>query len=269
MVVVHGDVGVAAEERVGAVGRDHGVEGEHELGDAPVVRVFLRVAACADEHPIACVLDLEAGVAVAHLVDHPLLLLRGEPEGVDEIGVEEAAVAGVDLALDGLEEVVLGDALGEVAVGLGHEVPLQVRERRRGVLLGPHVGPDDAVALERAVGLQEHLVLEVALGGLARHVNAGAVRGELPAVVAAAQALFLVTSEVERRGAMRATGRHGGDRAAGEAHDEEVFAEEPRAVRHAVGLDLAGEDGGDPVTAHEIAHRGTCAHLRQQFVVGR
>ena len=126
VMVVHRDVGVAAEERVGAVRGDDGVEGEHELGEAPVIGVLLRVAARADEHPVVGVLDLEAGVAVAHLVDHPLLLLRGEPEGVDEVGVEETAVAGVDLALDGLEVVVLGDALGEVAVGLRHQVPLEV-----------------------------------------------------------------------------------------------------------------------------------------------
>jgi hypothetical protein len=58
-----------------------------------------------------------------------------------------------------------------------------------------HVCPYDTVALLARVRLNLHLVLEVAFGGLRRHIDAITVHVELPTVVYAPQAAFLVTTE--------------------------------------------------------------------------
>ena len=60
----------------------------------------------------------------------------------------------------------------------------------------------------RRVGAGAHLVLEVGLGRLRRHVDAGAGRVELPAVVDAAQAFLFVADRrtARRRGGGRRSG---------------------------------------------------------------
>ena len=72
-----------------------------------------------------------------------------------------------------LDPVALAHGLVDAAF-LG-EVGLEVGQRRRHVARA-HVGPDDAAALYAGVGARAHLVLEVALGRLRRHVDAGAGR---------------------------------------------------------------------------------------------
>ena len=107
------------------------------------------------------------------------------------------------------------------------------------LLARPHVGPDEPARLVRRVGVDAHLVLEVALGRLGRHVDAGAGRVELPAVVDAAQTCLLVASE-EERGAAVGTGlREETDVAVGVAEGYEVLAQDAYAHRRASGSGIS------------------------------
>src|SRR5579864_8094322 len=64
-------------------------------------------------------------------------------------------------------------------------------------LFRPHIGPKRAVHLFDRVRDSFHLVFEVAVLGLVRHVDARAIHVELPAVIDAAQAALLVASPEE------------------------------------------------------------------------
>src|SRR5262249_57691998 len=83
----------------------------------------------------------------------------------------------------------------------GQRVDLERRERRRD-LAGTHVDPDHAVDVAAGVRPRADLVLERALLGLVRHVDAAAGDVELPAVIRAAEAALLVAAEEERGAAM-------------------------------------------------------------------
>src|SRR5690606_39215569 len=53
VVVVDGRPGMPHKRAVVFAGGDHGVERQQKLGDAPVVRVFGSISACADGHAVA------------------------------------------------------------------------------------------------------------------------------------------------------------------------------------------------------------------------
>src|SRR6266567_4450461 len=55
----------------------------------------------------------------------------------------------------------------------GHRGEFVLRERRL-LSPGPHVGPDDSVALATGIGHGPDLVLEIALGRLVWHIDAAA-----------------------------------------------------------------------------------------------
>src|SRR5713226_4087721 len=111
-----------------------------------------------------------------------------------EPAVQQIEVAGVDVAFQSLYPVAGPHGLPLGAVRLRQHVPFQVWERGR---LGarPQVGPDDTVSLSAGVRPCLHLVLEVALGRLVRHVDAVTGDIELPAVIDAPQSGFLVASK--------------------------------------------------------------------------
>src|SRR5207247_706488 len=115
--------------------------------------------------------------------------------------VEEAEVDGVDVALDRLHEVAVLDELARSAALF--EVRPDVGQGRRR-LPWSHVGPDDAVALDTGIRFCLDLCLEIALGRLRRHIDALARDVELPAVIDAPQAVFLVAAKKERGAAMGA-----------------------------------------------------------------
>src|SRR5947209_4576518 len=88
------------------------------------------------------------------------------------------------------------------AVGGWHQRPLQLREAWL-QLRRPHIGPDDPASLLARIGGMAELVLEVAFGRLIGHVHAAPSEVELPTVVDAAQAKFLVAAEEQRGPAVR------------------------------------------------------------------
>src|SRR5579883_395804 len=103
-------------------------------------------------------------------------------------------MAGVDAAFHSLEPVA-------VLPGLGHEVLVVAAAqpfhgRRPGALPDwAEVGPDHAAQLDGRMGLHADLLLEPAGRGLVRHVHAGALNIEFPAVVHAAQTALLVPTQ--------------------------------------------------------------------------
>jgi hypothetical protein len=114
--------------------------------------------------------------------------------------VQEHRVAGVDVTLERLHPVAFLPV--DLDAALWHYVGLEVRQRlRRGARteIGPHE-PATLDARLRARGL----LLEVALGGLARHVHSSAGHVELPAVVHAPQPLVLVAPAEQAGAAVRA-----------------------------------------------------------------
>ena len=131
-----------------------------------------------------------------------------------------------------------------------------------------HVDPDDAGALHDLVGLGLDLLLE-ARRRQARHVDAVAGDVELPAVVDAADAAFLVAAEEQRRAAVRAAVVHDADAAGAVAKRDQLLAEQHQAHGRAVALELGGHGGGDPVAAHQLAHRRAWADARELHAVFR
>ena len=125
----------------------------------------------------------------------------------------------------------------------------------RRLLALAHVGPDEARALDHLVGLGLDAVLEVLRRRHVRHVDAVAFDVELPAVIDAAQAAFLVAAEEQRGAAVRAAMLHDADPAVGVAEGDQLLAEQHQPHRLAVGLELRRETGGNPVFAHQVAHR--------------
>ena len=115
-----------------------------------------------------------------------------------------------------------------------------------------------------------HLGLEIGLGWLVGHVDAVAADVELPAVVDAANALFLVATEEQRRAAMRAVVRDQPELAGRDAKGDQVLTQQSQPHRRAVGLrQLARHERGQPVLAHELAHGRPWTDPAQQFVVFR
>src|SRR6185369_668622 len=148
---------------------------------------------------------------------------RGDLVGRHVTQVQEYRVARVDVAFERLHPVAL--ALVDLdARAIGHR-GLEVGQRRRS-RPAPEIGPDDPVPLHARIRDGAHLVLESALRRLARHVDAGAALVELPAVIDAPQAVFLVAAIEEAGAAMRAGVLDEPDRARGDAEGDEVLAEE-------------------------------------------
>src|SRR5438270_179876 len=117
---------------------------------------------------------------------------------------------------------------------LGQHVGFEIGQRRR-VLARTQIGPDDAAALSGGIGVCFDLVPEVTFGGFIRHVDAGAIGGELPAVVDASEALLLVATEEQGGASVRAVVLDQADRSIGSPKADQIFAEQPYAQWVAVG----------------------------------
>ena len=106
--------------------------------------------------------------------------------------VQEADMAGVDVALQGLEPVALPHHEADREfIALVQFVPVEMgKGRRHGFPAQVH--PDDSVFLDHVQGAQLDPGLVVRLRGLARHLHALAVQREFPTVIDAADPAFLV-----------------------------------------------------------------------------
>ncbi len=183
--------------------------------------------------------------------------------------VQEADMGGVETAFETLQIVVVLKILRHAAMRLGRARPFVIG-RRRLLVLRAHIGPDDAAALDRRIGLDADVALHRARGRLARQIDAFAGGVEFPAVINAAQAAFLVAAEEQRRAAMRAVRIDQADGAVRIAKGDEVLAEEPYAHRRAVTLgDFAREAGRLPITPQPFARRLPRADMHQPSLIFR
>ena len=137
-----------------------------------------------------------------------------------------------------------------------------------GGLARAHVRPQRLVALDDRVRDGADLVLEVGLGGLVGHLEAGAGCVEFPAVVVAGEAGVLVAAKEERCAAVRAVLGEQAHVAVGVAEGDEVLAQQADALHGAVALrQVAGRQKRDPELADEGAHRRSGPDSRQHLIV--
>ena len=124
-------------------------------------------------------IHLDAVIALDPLAD--IRPLHGEL-GIDA-GMERHDVERIDHVLDALQPIAIDVARVEDLVALCVEQQIVIREF--GHRLRPDIGEDEARDLAHRVGALPDLVLEVAEDGLARLIEAFALRVVEPAVIAA------------------------------------------------------------------------------------
>ncbi|MEY9384258.1 hypothetical protein ABIF93_002515 [Bradyrhizobium japonicum] len=171
-------------------------------------------------------------------------------------------VIGIDHVLEMLEPVA-GDDRGAAAADRGivglHELAFVhvfqafVSRQHRAFLGRAHIGKDQPVALlDRVPGLAD-LVLELAAVGLAGLLETAAFGVELPAVIAAADAVFLDLAVIERGAAMAAARVQQADAAVLVAEQHQILAERADLFRRVGGI--ADQPDRMPVAAQQLAHR--------------
>ena len=154
--------------------------------------------------------------------------------------------------------------LDELAVV--HLLQAFVARQHRLFLGRSHIGEDQAVALLHRVPGLAHLVLELAAVGLAGLLEAMALGVELPAVVAAADAVFLDLAVIERGAAMAAARVQQADAAVLVAEQHQILAEHAHFSGDIGGV--GDEPDRVPVAPEQFAHRRAAAD-RGQFGPGR
>ena len=139
--------------------------------------------------------------------------------------------------------------------------------RQHRLLLGwSHIGEDQPVELLYRVPGLAHLVLELAAVGLAGLFEAAALGVELPAVIAAADAVLLDLAIIERGAAVAAAGVEQAGAAMPVAEQDEILTER---------ADFSGNIGGVarkadrvPIAPQQFPHRRAATDLGQ-FGPGR
>ena len=150
---------------------------------------------------------------------------------------------------------------------LVHRLQAIVARQHRLLLRRSHVGEDQAVVLFQRIPGLAHLVPEAAAVRLARLLQAMAGRVELPAVVAAADAVVLDLAIIERGAAMTAARMQQPRPALAVAKQDEVFAERAHLARRIAGI--GGKSDRVPVAAQQLAHRLAASDLDQLGAVAR
>src|SRR5215471_15940987 len=263
VLVIHGHPGPEAAVHHQRAWWDLGIEREEEVGEAPVVRVLFGRTVSAVAGPKFCIGDGVAWGSLLNLVMQEVALV-GILQG-QVAHVQEGKVHGIDVALERLHIVAVTDHGGDATLGI--HIGLEVREWRR-CLARPHVRPNDATTLHARIRDGPYLVLKIALGRLAGHVNAGARHIELPAVVYAAQALCLIPAIEERGAPMRAAIGDQAHLAGGNAESDEALTQQAYAQGWTVWRrQLVCTGGWNPVLAHEITHRRPGTDATQQLIV--
>lgn len=173
----------------------------------------------------------------------------------------------VELALEALQPVAVHDGAAQQRFR-GWAVKFEIIEFRRR-LLAAHIGPHHAAGLFGRVMGDRHLLGEgfAGLGRLGGGVHHDARDVDFPAVEDAAETVFLVARQGQRRTAVRAGFVENADAAVGSAKRHKVFAEQAEALRSAVGLETLGAQGRGPELAQHLSHRRAGADLGQTLVI--
>ena len=258
------DAGELRDARVG----HHAQRGEGGFGDAV-------------EHlAVVLVADRAHGDAARR---HLELHLRHRGHHVGELRPAERAVqhrhvVGVDHVLEMLQPVAGDDGRAAAAdrgvVGLDelavvHLLQAFVARQHRLFLGRSHIGEDQPVAfLDRIPGLA-HLVLELAAVGLAGLLQAMALGVELPAVIAAADAVFLDLAVIERGAAVAAARMQQAGAAVPVAEQDQVLAERADFAGDIGGVGRRGRPGASSAAAvRPSACRGRPRSVRSGWLDG-
>ena len=180
------------------------------------------------------------------------MLEAGELRAVDA-AVQEDAVERVDRVLALLQPVA-----GRMD-RIGHEIVARhlhaIEDREIRLDLGrAHVSKDQSLELVHRVGALADLMPDVTFR-LAGRLEDGAVSVEVPAVIAADDAVLRDTSELQGSAAMGAMLVQDADLAGKVAEDDEILAEDADGHRVLLALDLLRHGDGVPEAAHVLAAR--------------
>ena len=250
-----------------------------ELGDAPVDVVAAGEPATGDRQAGLVRSDLDHRARVfgdpAHVVgrdprqriDEMLLDIEDLVLFLFERQMREGEMRGVDRAFQRLHPVAVLPLLGDVAVRGRHQRHLQ-RGQFRHRIRRAHIGPDHVAPFAHRIGLDADQVLGIEIGIGGRHVDAAAVGVELPAVIDAADAAFLVAAEPEIGAAVRAMLIDDADHAPAVAERQQLLAHHDDLLRRPVGFrQFLGQQHRHPEAAQQLAHRRAGAAFGQELVV--
>src|SRR5205823_291903 len=118
------------------------------------------------------------------------------------------------------------------------------------------------------IGRRAARVLEVRLRRLVLHIYAGARRGELPAVIHAAESALFVATEEQRGAAVRTIVLQQADFTVGIPKRDQILTQQAHPLRRSVGLNLPAEQERNPVQPQQIAHGCTTPDAGDELVVG-
>ncbi len=198
----------------------------------------------------------KCGRGVAEII---LISLRSSMQRIDlELAtVQPRRMARIDAAFQCLQPVALLQALGNVALlgRHGSEFPFR---RWRLQFRRSHIGPQHVAAFRQRIGLELDLLAEAAFRGLRGHLDALPGHIILPAMIGAAQAIFLIAADPKRGAAMGAELVDQRIAPRGIAPSQQPFAEELHAHRRAVRLgQFAREQRRDPIAAEQLPPSGS------------
>ena len=177
----------------GQVGRDEGV--------APEIRLVAKVVSGEDTNSEIGRLDLDVGDDMRGEADDARWPVEAVAAGAGlrvvavelfvlaQEAVEEGHVRRIDVVLDGLHVIAVGEVFLDQRVVVGRDQRLVMRQDRRRP--EAQIGEDQAAELLAGIGRVANLLAEVAAGWLARLFKAVPRRVIEPAVVEAPDAAFL------------------------------------------------------------------------------
>ncbi len=183
----------------------------------------------------------------------------------DEVGrvaVQPEEVRRIDRVLHRLEPVAVDQRIDHrpaLAVLPRQHVPAR-QERRR---LGTEIGIEQAGELFHRVGALADAVLERAVVGLGRLLEAAPGAVEFPAVVGAADAFFVDPAVGERRAPVRAALRHQAVAPFFVLEQRQVFAQDSDRLDRTFIRQIAGHRDRMPVAAQQLARRRAGPDLGQ------
>ena len=181
--------------------------------------------------------------------------------------VQPRYMARINAAFHRLQVVVFLQPLGHITLRVGDHGPLELG-RRRHVGGRPHIGPDDAAALDAGIGLQLDPGAQIAARGLGGNLNALARGVVFPAVVGAADAALFIATEPQRHTPVRAELVDHAQASGAVAKGNHALGQQLQAHWRAVRKrEFLGQQRGLPVAPKKLAHRGAGAGLGQEVVL--
>ena len=207
------------------------------------------------------------GVHARDRIDEVLLDIEDFVLFLVEAQMREGEMRGVDRAFQRLHPVAVLPFLRDVAVRGRQQRHLQRGQFRHRVRRA-HIGPDHVAPFAHRIGLDADQVLGIEIGIGGRHVDASAVGVELPAVIDAADAAFLIAAEPEIGAAVRAILVDDTDHAARVAERQQLLAHHDDLFRRPVGFrQFLGQQHRQPEPAQQLAHRRAGAAFGQESIV--